>query len=461
MNKDITLVTKAGEHIPTELQAQLLQEFKTGFGYAVALDAGIEAAFLPAKDVNIKDALEQVLATYMDKKIVFHFHESESLNEDDGQPIAVIKLEDAVVVAVSLDGPFPGFDKDDAHSNEFHCVQDYLAEKLKAAFATADDDMDKFVSVLDSPGFRADIRLALLQPRGALTVLVGNGQAVSFSHSMEAKEYPWGWASQPLEAAVAAKAADAAPAKEMSLADRLRASKTAKAGPVAEKPTQKTQTAVGVVGKVTSDKDVQYLNPPGSMNEKGRKKWWNRNFEGQPPKNLMDSGFKIEATKLKKDAPLRQALKSFVNLKDALADEATKVGEEVKKDGDVVAEPIPAIGPQQKKDVLQVIRTQKKPSSAEDLVGWFHKYEPASKQLAMAGGVKDYAKMDFETIRVIARQHPQTAACMFVELLVELWHAKPTLFVEEKPETVATVKQDTSTMTLADRLKASKAAKAA
>ena len=147
MSSGLTLVRKPLAVLPDAMLEKILNDFKTGFGYACAQGGCVDSLYVPSKEFDLLENLKEVLDTLKKETLVLHFMQTNEgfLRPEDQQPFSIIKDANGndILMAV-LEGAFPQYTEEKSPlSNEFRVVRDYLAEKCKEVFATSEANLAK------------------------------------------------------------------------------------------------------------------------------------------------------------------------------------------------------------------------------------------------------------------------------------------------------------------------------
>lgn len=115
-------------------------------------------------------------------------------NLKDYGPYELAARDDEPVVAVFIDGEFPGFVKEkSSHPAAYHFAN-YISDQVIDLLDNVDGNIDKALEKIGGDRFKEKIKMNTVS-RGYLTFVAENDKAVSITQGDTAKEYPWGWVS--------------------------------------------------------------------------------------------------------------------------------------------------------------------------------------------------------------------------------------------------------------------------
>lgn len=284
-HKSVIVVQKAGQVINPAYLGRVFKEYNTYVGVATVNDGK-----LAVERVKAKPSLElvtQITEAFGKNTIVFSFGNADaSILEEDLQPFTVLHDADKnPIMAAFLDGGFEGYSvPKSTHTDEFHCITDFIEPKMKKIYKFANSGIAGVIAELGDPVTQKDFSNAWTN-RGNILLLPVEGDPVTYSsQNMHAGTYNWGWVSHSLGyveqtvAKVEPKKEEAA--KPMTLAEKLKAKIAGK--PVADAPVKtpdakvtappKTET---VIHKQEISEDLEWVGPaPSSLNNGQKKTWW-------------------------------------------------------------------------------------------------------------------------------------------------------------------------------------------
>lgn len=425
-HKSGIVVRNKGAQVPQGYRDKLLENFKTSITSVVVEDGEIVDTNFLSTGYDLADALNTVDTDYKDLRLLIHCLDSEGTGFTDAQPYQIIKKDNKCLVAVLTDGEFRSYDKDGSTTSpDFNMVKEYLDEVLKAEYEDAAGDLVKMREAMDDAAFRKTIR-PLLSPRGVITVVFASDDAppITFQSNDQQIDYSFGWASRSLGWAEQPVTTPTAEAKPMSAREKLAASRAAKASGTAPPPAvapaaeKKVTTVPAVSGTPPTpvDPKQEMVTIPPALKGKHKKKWITRNRQGKLPAGWQMMK-EFPASELKGDSALRQW-----------------TGPGPKPAEGVTEGPSTQIMPQRARDMIAFIKTAK---PVEDPEAHFDtlldKYDPASLQLQLPGGVRDILHWNDTVLREACKDR-QTAFAIIVELAALLIEADPTVLQPEKDE---------------------------
>ena len=424
----------AGKDIPDEYLNKVREEFDTCYGYAFAEDGSIQMLHsngLPPADGD--GSFQNTMKVFPQPSLLYLGSADTDYHEDDLQPFTILEDDEKRPLLVAfLEGDFSGFyQKESAHSNEFFVVNKVLREEVMNLWQDCEQDIDKLVTALKEPRtFRAMKKM--FTGRGAIVLLVANGETIIYSENKDAGSFPWGWTTNKLdysEEEPEKKEEETKPTAGVNLRAMLEAQKKggkAKAETKTSVPETKTDTKVpDGTGKEKKEEPVnnkgeQIFFPPPDVQGKALRKWYGRNMQGGKPSNW-ESRPGIPESKLATGSPLRGQIKSFEELKT----------EESKGVTTVVP---PVIPPGQKKEVMEKFLTALDDFLDEDKISSTEE-EDLSFTEQTGFPLWKFLRMRYDTgYRKLAQSFPISAAVALNELRCIIAEKLPDLLNEPKAE---------------------------
>lgn len=276
----VIIEKKEGHVLPRELVEDALKMFPNSVGAATIKDGSLhlirqQATFDLDEFIKKQDQLK-------DTRTIFYFGRNDgSYMDEDLQPIVVLEDEGDPILVAFLEGDFPGGPPKTVHSNEYHLVDGYLAEKMEALWDLCDGDMEKMMAMMDKPATRKEMQNTWGAGGGTIVLMAVTGDMVVFSQNPDRIEGEWGWASDDCKLMVepydtkskedAAKSTSvpATGEKKLSVAERLALKK--QQGPSA---TADPKTATAIPASV-SPIEMKKIGPaPVHLNNAGKREWW-------------------------------------------------------------------------------------------------------------------------------------------------------------------------------------------
>ena len=296
------LVKKAGEIIPeANLKAALIGT--TSVGYAIQdVDKDGNAFIFSEKDDAQADItnLMELQDTAKERTVVFFFGRGDTTKGDSVQPF-IYQVDGEDVLAIFLEGNFPGYTNNNGQSDEKNVLDEILLPSLAKAMKIADGDSDAFFAELKDSLFHKTL-LNTAAHRAVFAILPLEGDLIAFGENDLGKEYPWGTSSQGIVEEALLNRKEPAPKKEEPVAEAAPPRRTGflkKAGAAAvaavqavasEQITTDSKTGVHTVKKTDApataavQSGVTKIEIPRHYSNKDRKDFIRKNMQGQLPK---------------------------------------------------------------------------------------------------------------------------------------------------------------------------------
>lgn len=371
MNSGTIAVVKPGQKLPEELLTKILTNQKTLAGFAGVSQGMIDLIHMDDPKIDVKKEVEELLTTYSDSYCMFFFAQNPTLLKEDYFPMVLLNNEDKQpVIVCAAEGDFPTMvKKGDAHTPEYNLVMDFLAEEVDTIVEEAGGDVDKATELLNSPRFRKAIKNYLV-PRGAVSILLGNNQVISFGEKTYDADGTgatgdwgsvsrrWGWTA-PKATVVPDAAARPMSAVEMIRA-RKAAEKAAEGAPIMPQQPNQPVPGTGPQPKVlepTTTEDLETVICP-ERGEKDRKKWMWRHFgrNWSFPQGWKNDNFKFPAKDLLETSPLRTFLDEERKKREGAPEPAPVEQPTVPQSPGVSTEVYPTLSPQSQESAMNLIR---------------------------------------------------------------------------------------------------------
>lgn len=448
MNYGTIVCIKAGQSLPKEMKDELLKYNKTAFSYACANGAFVEIAHFNGDSLNLKDQLDVLLDTYEGNEIFLHFANlDEDLSESDQQPFVIIRNDkNEPILVVMAEGDFIGFDTpESSHTNEYHMIQQFLDEQIKAVFQIAKEDTASMMNMLSTKRYR-DIFSNTCVPRGCMSLIGAVGEPITITKGNKfGGSFDWGYTSRVFGYAESAAPETnnegdtveklpegGTPIEETNLERRIREKK--EAADLAARTSQVGNTtvikaSVPTVNKKTdnektgSEEPVFY--PNSKCKDKELKNWYSIHMGFVPPNWNDKPG--IRRSQLKATSALRQA-------KTATEMESSSTPKNIATNNQVTDEVLPVISAAEKKTVQEIF------SKGGDL------YYPADTIQSKEGELEKFTVANKIEIRDLLRGTPnlykmlckdaQIGMCVINELRHIIVKARPTLLAKMPEEKV-------------------------
>jgi hypothetical protein len=357
----VIIVKNKGQLIPEPYLEKVIKAFDSCYGLALVEEKEILTDTVD-KDVPI-DVLIKTQQDFRKESIVFHFGKYPSgFLKDDVQPFVALKHDNGKpALVLFLEGDFSGFAKTGSlHSPEFFAAYDTLMPKLQDNFNLTGHDIDKLMGHLQNAvSFKKEMNNLWLK-QGNIVMLASSGEVLSFSDSVsnQRMKYDWGWTTNRLDYSEATF-----PAKEESMADRLRAQKTKVPGikpsvpgikppTILEKQPDEPKTESSVVA-LDANKPVMVQCPTTVMGKNNIRAWYNTHAGFCP------EGYKnrpLVASRLAKDAP-KKILKDFKELPNHVVTPKDTPAPAETAPAEAPSEVRPIIPPEEQKEIVEKFLT--------------------------------------------------------------------------------------------------------
>lgn len=182
---------KAGQEIPEGFFKAALAACPKAWGLAYTQDGKLELNHGEGIDLDDLRATEKNTGDFT----LCLVDSSGAVNLKDVPPFELAANgEDEPVVAVAIDGDFPGFAKEKSSHPPMYHLANFVGDKVTDMLNILDGDLDKTFSKMANDDFKDKIKMNAVS-RGYLTFLGLNDKAVTIFQGDTAKEYPWGWVS--------------------------------------------------------------------------------------------------------------------------------------------------------------------------------------------------------------------------------------------------------------------------
>lgn len=417
-----TAILKAGATLPPKLLGDILGEAPIAVSYAVAKDGAVEVLHLDGLEFDVGENFAMIREEHADRKITFKFYNgNDQVPEIDQQPFVILKDGDKDLLVAFLEGEFPAY-KGKEHSPEFHVVQTDLSEMIKAIYQEKEESLLETMKTLETPMCRRSM-LSMLRPNGSITLVAAVHDPVVYSVGGEGAEYSFGYISRThgyLETPLKdlPKVVEADSSKPKSYKDLLKEKQAAKKpvhvtdkGTAVNVADLKTTTSVPAISQKPDPKKL--LHPPTTLHGKKLRQWYTKNFNVPLP-HLWNKRCGMEAAHLRDGSPLWHiVMGSGVTPVEEPDDETDEVIEETKPVTEapgrpaVITDPLPIVGPLEKK---KIVDRKISPVPASQIQEQETKHKPFSEQIAerleniLLWDYVDYHRLSHDALATLANE---------------------------------------------------------
>lgn len=289
----------AGKALPTAFLELVIKNNPRAWGCCFVDDDGVPQI---AKGENpTVDLIEATVEEYPDKDLTFYVGNTDgALNLDDVSPHVVLGTSDAPGIVGFVSGDFNSYaKKESSHPSEFFFTHEYLIPELQALLEGMEDP-GKVWAHLNKPIMKKKMLLEATSS-ATITLVAGNGEALTFHQGDDSAEYEWGWTSHNYGYALAPKeeVSDkpkgmfSKPSTKPTSRSTVRepapqATTSQSAAPTSTKPTAK---ATG--GEALQNYSVRKETIPGHLSRKDKKGYIKARI-GYTPKGWDQKGFSFE-----------------------------------------------------------------------------------------------------------------------------------------------------------------------
>lgn len=303
MAKNIVAVKSKGFSIASEYISRACKDA----GYlGVALAQGGELLVHHEPKRPTVEAVNSILEKFKDDTVIFCFGENTKTSlEEDRLPFQVIlDKTKGHELAVFLTGDFNGYSvKDSSHTDEYHCFEDALKNKLTKVYRGAGSDFPEFLKELNDPITQQDLS-NFWTNRGFISLLTNTGEPITLFNkgNVFVRKYSWGTVSDGMgyEEAAPVKTEQAKP---LSMLDRMMLKKSGTPAPADLPAEAKADTAVGKIDAAISTDKFEDVQLPREAFDKDKRwtnaqkeTWW-INEVGYKPDGYKDGKTKVRRTK--------------------------------------------------------------------------------------------------------------------------------------------------------------------
>lgn len=297
----------AGKELPADFIQLVLEKCPKAWGIAILADKKMEINHGTGLDL---ETVQNTIENFKDSDITFYFAEnSTATNLGDICPFPVITNGDEEpLVAIFLDGNFPGSEKaGSSHPAHYHLGIE-LMNTLGDVYELLDKDLDKFMEKIKSPSFDKKMKMHSVS-RGYITVVAQNGGAVTFAQGDTAGDIPGGcWASNTFgygkkaeeppkeekpekksmfpsvgKSTVREKHVPPSNAVQATGADKPKATETAVKAPPVGQPNKEAVKEVKQQALTIENIKVTKVRLPGHLSRKNRRAWIKERIGYTPP----------------------------------------------------------------------------------------------------------------------------------------------------------------------------------
>jgi hypothetical protein len=317
------LVKKPDQLIPADLQTKICEAYPTAFAVAFQGDNEDEVDFLYEEGKVTPEVIGETMDSYKQAHCWYLLKSDQQVLEDDQQPFVLIESEDEKPLLVAfINGDFVTYAKtDSSHTNEYHFATEFLLDAVCNVYDECQEDLDKTLTVLDSPKFREKLQKEIVG-EGRIVLIPFKGQFLTFSKD-KAQEYDWGLVTDECGYE------EEKPEKALTLKERRELRKKGAAAAVTKPATEAPapKTVLHLPQKDTETRlpndagKEEFIDVPDQGSGKALRGWWHRNVGHTKPKDWQVLK-QIPISWLRKDAPVltgKEKIKSFGEAADAIA----------------------------------------------------------------------------------------------------------------------------------------------
>lgn len=292
-HENVIVIQPGGKKIAEAYLKKVVAKYTTYMGAALIYDNKMVVS--KAKGAPTLEAIADIQSAFPDNTIVFTFGQGDKdIFDEDMQPFEVLKNDAGETIVIAcLEGGFQGYSVvKSTHTDEFHCVQDFITPKLKKLAKSAGGDLKGLIEELSDPITQKDFANSWTD-RGNITLLTVEGPPITFSSGNDAKaQYTNFWTSNSLghmEQVGATEekkvAAPVVPDKPLTLLQKLKL-KAGKA-PTVDPPLEdrpdflyeavapgKTDTAIDAGKPKASEVSGEWIKPPTDVNTNQKLSDW-------------------------------------------------------------------------------------------------------------------------------------------------------------------------------------------
>lgn len=358
--------------------------------------------------------------------------------------------EDEPVVAVAIDGEFPGFVKEKSPHPSIYHLANFVGDKVTDMLNILDGDLDKTFAKMNTDDFKDKIKMNAVS-RGYLTFLGQNDKAITIFQGDTAKDYPWGWVSNTFGWDKGGKEEEPPKKKGLFKSTIREKAPQATASDVVDKQkeTNKTETAVKPSGNNTVKKEaekpviltlenitVKRVKCPDHYSRKEKRKWAKTTL-GHIPPTMDEPGREYEVYMSPTNRVLtREEVSKALGMSAAKLPPLNNPKHEKNPDPDsidpnkqVSTQPLPILSPTGRnrlrgfladERIVKIIGERGDVISDPDKVQSHEaKIEPLAAQLGMKS-MDDFYKLPFPEVQKIAAANFHDICCMFWDAKTEV-----------------------------------------
>lgn len=191
MSSQVIIRRNAGQEIPEDFFKLALENCPHAWGAATVQDGKLE---LHHGEKITLEALRETEANFGDFTLCL-VNSPQALNLKNVPPYEIaVDKDDEPVIALVVDGDFPGFAKEKSTHPSSYYLADFVSDQVLDLLDNFDGDLAKVMEKIGGDRFKEKVKMNTVS-RGFLNFICSNGREVTIAQGDTSKEFPWGWVS--------------------------------------------------------------------------------------------------------------------------------------------------------------------------------------------------------------------------------------------------------------------------